>query len=131
MCNQQGERGRYNMTCAPGVETCTQTSTAGIAIMICDADVCKQNCTNSQCDMICSSGVKECHQICGINIKGVCRLTCVSDNCKPDCPVKRGRLGCTFLNYNTPNKNDATSSVHLSASGFMFLQSFIFMIKYL
>ena len=130
-CNQLGERGIYNTTCAPGVETCTQTFTAGQGIMRCDADVCKQNCTNSQCDMICSSSVKECYQYCGPAGTAICRLTCEADKCKPDCPVKRGRVGCTFLNYNTPNKNDAPSANHVSAIYFMIVQSFIFTIKYL
>ena len=128
-CNQKGNYGRNNMTCAPGVETCTQTSTRGIVIMRCDADVCKQNCSKfAQCEMICSSGVKECLQICDTQF-ATCRLSCEADNCKSECPVKRGSAGCTFLKV--PNKNDAAPAFHLSVSCFMLLQSFIFMIEYL
>lgn len=126
-CIQQSDSGRMNMTCAPGVETCTQTSKTGGVIMICDGDTCKQSCLGaSRCEMVCSSSVKECHQICDAGSS--CRLTCEADNCKSDCPANVGSLGCTFLKIK--EKNDAPA-FHLSVSFLMFLQSFIFMIKYL
>ena len=124
-CNQQGERGRYNMTCAPGVESCTQTLTAGLGIMRCDADMCKQNCTNSQCHMICPASVKECHQICNAGATCLLMISCEADSCKSDCPAKVVSSGCTFLNM----KNDAAPAINLSVSCFMFLPSFVFMIE--
>ena len=96
--------------------------------MRCDADVCKQNCSEyGKCDMICSSGVKECLQICTSKF-ATCRLSCEADNCKSDCPVTTGSGGCTFLKV--PNKNDA-SAFHFLVGCLILLKSFIFMIEYL
>ena len=130
-CNHHSSYGQNNMTCAPEVETCTQTSTTGVVIMKCDADLCKQNCSGHQCDMFCSSSVKECHQSCGR--RASCRLSCEAESCKPDCPVEG--VQCTIVNI--ANKNSApvktknkfiTSPFRLSASCLIFLQSFIFTI---
>lgn len=132
-CNQRSYFGLNNMTCAPGVETCTQTSTMGFGIMRCDADVCKQNCSGFQCDMFCSSSVKECHQSCGRRAR--CRLSCEAESCKPDCPAEG--VQCTILNI--ANKNSApgkaknsfiTSPFRLSVGCFISLQSFIFTFAY-
>ena len=85
-CTQNCLFGECDMTCPPGVKSCTQNAYHDDKVinMRCDGEVCKQICSKGNCNMTCSKSVKQCHQTCKEGSQ--CVYNCDAEKCKvEDC----------------------------------------------